>query len=184
MRINNISFAWFAQRHTLPYFDLNLRRQQDVHASKGALIFGAGLVCILVLSGDYFYLRYKMNILERSLVHPVVIKQGSIAVRDKDEAEQIQHALGQLTIPWGRLFAALESNSSDKVRIFSLDPESANHTFTLSAEAESMKDMMDYVKALSSQKSLKDVHLLTQQSVAESKKDSLQFTLEGSWESP
>ena len=49
------------------------------------------------------------------------------------------------------------------------------------AESDDIQGMMEYVKALSGQKTLINVHLISQQTVVDGKNETLEFIVEGNW---
>lgn len=173
----------FLQRRFLQPFRIDMLAQHKRGMPKGMFIFGIGLLSIVLSLGYYFYTERKINKLVSAAIQVIPRKQ-LMPVMDSAELTQIKGAIEQLNIPWGKLFSALEAVSSEKARIISLEPEPLKHTFTLIAESEDVKSMMEYVKALSSLPNMYNVHLILQQVVTDGKKDRIEFVVEGNWDAP
>ena len=169
------------QRHVLSYIHIDMLAQQKRGALRGLFVFVIGLTGILLSMGCFVYVQHQITLAGNSDVQSVKPENHQIPITAQDELQQIQHALEQINTPWDILFVAVETVSSDKARIISLNPEPLKHSFTLMAEADDTQGMMEYVKALSGQKTLINVHLISQQTVVDGKKETLEFVVEGNW---
>ena len=182
MRMSSLNFPKnLFQRHVLSYIHVDMLAQQKRGALRGLFVFGIGLTGILLSVGYFVYVQHQITLAENSDNQSVKPENHQIPITDKDELQQIQHASEQINIPWDILFVAVETVSSDKARIISLNPEPLKHSFTLMAESDDTQGMMEYVKALSGQKTLINVHLISQQTVVDGKKETLEFIVEGNW---
>ena len=85
-----------------------------------------------------------------------------------------------LMIPWADLLAALESAPAN-VALLSIEPSAAKRSISLTAEAASPKDMLDYLRALQSDKRLSDVMLVSHQVQLQAAGSPLRFQIQGTW---
>ena len=98
--------------------------------------------------------------------------------------QEIRHAnqvIDQITLPWDRLFRAVESVANDRVALLGITPDQAGGTVELSAEAADVEAMFDYVKRLQRAPSLARVYLLNHQINARDPLRPVRFTVIASW---
>lgn len=70
--------------------------------------------------------------------------------RSRDGQSEALSLTRELRKPWGALFGALESSSSDRVRIVQLDVDSRFRQVQIQAEAKSLSDLIRYGEKLAS----------------------------------
>ena len=98
--------------------------------------------------------------------------------------EEIRHAnqvIDQITLPWERLFRAVESVANNRVALLGITPDLAGGKVELTAEAADMEAMFDYVRRLQRAPSLAQVYLLNHQVNARDPQRSVRFTVTASW---
>jgi Tfp pilus assembly protein PilN len=67
--------------------------------------------------------------------------------------------------PWAPLFQAVEKVTGRDIELLEFKPDKLNRTIALGGEAKDRKALVAYLAALSSQRALKNVYLVHQQSV-------------------
>ena len=67
--------------------------------------------------------------------------------------------------PWAPLFQAVEKVTGHDIELLEFKPDKLNRTIALGGEAKDRKALVAYLAALSSQRALKNVYLVHQQSV-------------------
>ena len=98
--------------------------------------------------------------------------------------QEIRHAnqvIDQITLPWDRLFRAVESVANGRVALLGISPDQRRGTVELSAEAADVEAMFDYVKRLQRAPSLARVYLLNHQVNARDPQRPVRFTVTASW---
>jgi Tfp pilus assembly protein PilN len=98
--------------------------------------------------------------------------------------QEIRHAnqvIDQITLPWDRLFRAVESVANGRVALLGITPDQAGGTVALSAEAADIEAMFEYVKGLQRTPSLARVYLLNHQVNAKDPLRPVRFTVTASW---
>jgi Tfp pilus assembly protein PilN len=98
--------------------------------------------------------------------------------------QEIRHAnqvIDQITLPWDRLFRAVESVANGRVALLGITPDQAGGTVALSAEAADIEAMFEYVKGLQRAPSLARVYLLNHQVNAMDPQRPVRFTVTASW---
>lgn len=98
--------------------------------------------------------------------------------------QEIRHAnqvIDQITLPWERLFRAVESVANGRVALLGITPDQKGGTVELSAEAADVEAMFDYVKRLQGAPSLARVYLLNHQVNARDPQRPVRFTVTASW---
>jgi Tfp pilus assembly protein PilN len=100
---------------------------------------------------------------------------------------EIRHAnevIGQIALPWDRLFKAVEAAASNKVGLLGITPDQKGGTVEVSGECADLQTMFDYVKRLDRQASLGRVYLLNHQINAQDPQRPVRFTVTASWLQP
>ena len=85
-----------------------------------------------------------------------------------------------LMTPWGELLAALEAAPSN-VALLAVEPSPARRSISLTAEAASAKDMLDYVRALQGDTRLSGVLLVSHQVQLQAQGTPLRFQVQANW---
>jgi hypothetical protein len=67
----------------------------------------------------------------------------------------------ELALPWGKVFEVVERMANPKVNVLALQPDAKAGTVKLVAEAATQTDMLDYVKALSTDQRVARVQLVS-----------------------
>ncbi|HWH47037.1 MAG TPA: hypothetical protein VN664_04485 [Burkholderiales bacterium] len=103
---------------------------------------------------------------------------------DDATIQEIRHAnqvIDQITLPWDRLFRAVESVANNRVALLGITPDQKAGSVELSAEAADVEAMFDYVKRLQRAPSLARVYLLNHQVNARDPQRPVRFTVTASW---
>lgn len=98
-----------------------------------------------------------------------------------DRAAAVDAAVGQLNLPWGAVFDAVESATPDGVALLSLEPDAKNDLIRIVAEAGSIDDMLRYVERLKARPSLAGVFLVKHEVNANDSNLPLRFQIEARW---
>src|SRR5512143_2546700 len=69
-----------------------------------------------------------------------------------DMASEIKHAnevLNQITLPWDKLFQAVEWSAGKDVALLTIEPDAEKHVVKISGEAKNIEGVLNYVRHLS-----------------------------------
>jgi hypothetical protein len=97
------------------------------------------------------------------------------------EIRRANEVIGQIALPWNRLFQALESATGPNVGLLGIAPDQKTGTVQISGEAVDINAMLDYVKRLQRQQPLTNVYLLNHKLNIEDPRRSVGFTVIASW---
>lgn len=97
------------------------------------------------------------------------------------EADRINDVIDALTVPWDKLFRAVETTHRERVALLSLMPDRRAGTVQVVGEAADPGAMFDYIDHLQRQPALTDVYLLTQKFEERDPQHLIRFTLSASW---
>lgn len=153
----------------------------------GALLLLAGAVTIYVLLSSFEDLQREDELLQAELERVERRVRGvSLVVTNVDEATAAEIRLAnavidQLTLPWEKLFGAIEGASFGKVVLLGITPDSRSGTVEIVGEATDREAMVDYVKKLGSQPSLTSVYLLSHEYQRRGGARPYRFTVAASW---
>ena len=111
----------------------------------------------------------------------------SIAGRDGDTPEvreQIQKAnavLAQMNVPWGELFAAVETAQDGSVGLLAIQPDPRARSVTIAGEARSLPALLAYMSRLQGSERLRDVVLMSHEIKVKEPAQPVEFVLSGHW---
>ena len=102
----------------------------------------------------------------------------------KDAAQEIKHAnevLNQITLPWDKLFQAVEWSSGKDVALLALEPDAERRVVKISGEAKNIPAMLTYIGHLSEQPIFTSVYLQNHQVQEQAPDQPVRFALVASW---
>ena len=92
-----------------------------------------------------------------------------------------RETIARLAMPWDGLFAALEFAQSDRVSLFTVEPDPERGTVILTGEAKDYLSALSYVGTLSNAKGLSRVHLVRHESKPSDPRRAILFTISAQW---
>jgi Tfp pilus assembly protein PilN len=98
--------------------------------------------------------------------------------------EQIKKANGvleQLNVPWGELFAAIETAQSEDVALLKVQPDARSRTVQLGGAARSLSAVLDYMTRLERTEDLGDVLLVSHEMKLREPGRPVEFVLSARW---
>jgi Tfp pilus assembly protein PilN len=106
----------------------------------------------------------------------------NISARQLDEeVKRAKAVIQHLTLPWTRLFAAIESTDKQNVALLSLQPDASKRRITIGGEARHLAAMLDYVRALEKGNMLSRVYVTSHEVQRQDPQHPVRFMLEASW---
>ncbi len=167
----------------------------DYHASSeksgvGAVVLVAGVLLATVAFLEYRTLREELSAWEFKVaeVRKSAQRSASGAPRNPRELEAAAQevkaahaAIQRLSLPWDKLFGALESAQVNGVALLAIEPDPGKSTVKLTVEARSDMDMLDYVERLQAAVTLADVTLASHQTKPGDPLKALRFVVVASW---
>lgn len=87
----------------------------------------------------------------------------------------------QLALPWAALIDVLENTVSKDVAILQMQPEAQQRVIRITAEARNQDSMLQYLRAISENRMLNDVHLLGHRTQTDDPQRPLQFSVQATF---
>jgi hypothetical protein len=81
----------------------------------------------------------------------------------REELQRARAVTQQLSLPWGRLFQAVEGAAARQVALIALQPESGQGMVRITAEARDLAEALEFVRRLAATRQLRGVHLASHQ---------------------
>lgn len=106
---------------------------------------------------------------------------AAISETTQREIRQANEVIGQIALPWERLFKAVEAAAGNKVALLGITPDPRTGTVEVSGECADLATVFDYVARLDRQASLGNVYLLNHQVNAQDALRPVRFTVSASW---
>jgi hypothetical protein len=94
-----------------------------------------------------------------------------------EEVAAARETVQRLSLPWTRLFTAIESAASDKVALTAIEPDPRTGTVKIMGDSKDYLAALTYVLNLSQAEGLASVQLLRH----EQRRESVGFTISASW---
>lgn len=142
--------------------DLDYQKQPGQRSSAGNSILILGVVASLVLAFGYRNLGEQLAELEAGDRHSSAGEKSGYSAQQKEQAkaEQIlETAFNQLALPWGEVFAAVETAANGKVTLLALEGDGQHKTVRISARTANSVNMLAYLERLKSSGRLSGLHL-------------------------
>jgi len=107
-----------------------------------------------------------------------------VNVSPRQLEEEIQRAKGviqQLTLPWEKMFAAIESSDDKGIALLTIQPDAEKRHITVGGEAKNLLVMLDYVRRLETSGALTRVHVTSHEVQQQDPQKPVRFMLEAAW---
>ena len=98
-----------------------------------------------------------------------------------EEVAAARETVQRLSLPWTKLFSAIESAASDQVALTAIEPDPRAGTVKITGESKDYLAALSYVLNLSRAEGLSSVQLVRHETKASDQK-SVAFTISASWE--
>lgn len=134
--------------------------------------------------------RHEVELLESRVTQferrPGGAKEERFAVSDATlrDIRRANEVIDQITLPWERLFKAVDAAANNKVALLGITPDQKGGTVEVSGECVDLQTLFDYVKRLDQQSTLGRVYLLNHQVNAQDPQRPVRFTVTASWLQP
>jgi hypothetical protein len=141
---------------------LDYQKQPGRRSSAGSSILILGIVASLVLAFGYHNLGAQLADLEAGDRQTSVKVKSVTAAQQKERAETEQifeTAFNQLALPWGEVFAAVETATNGDVTLLALEGDGRHKTMRISARAANYGGMLAYLERLKNSGRLSGLHL-------------------------
>lgn len=94
---------------------------------------------------------------------------------------QANDLVKRLSMPWDRLFRVIEAMRNENIALLSVEPDLANGTVLVVAEARDIDNMIQYVASLGENEVLVDVVLREYQVMQQAQYKPVKFSFVGAW---
>jgi len=111
-------------------------------------------------------------------------QRRALAALTPEQTSAINRAVRRLNLPWRDLFDTLEQATPQSVALLTLQPDADRSILSLSAEAASVEDMIDYLQRLKQRPEIRSALLKKHQVDTKNPYHPVQFTLELTWGYP
>lgn len=101
--------------------------------------------------------------------------------RLKQDIEQANRIIAQLTLPWEELFNAVESAQNRDIALLDIQPDPGTKSLNISGEARNFAALSGYLLRVQSQRCFSNVFLLKHEVQAEDPQHPIRFELKADW---
>ena len=100
----------------------------------------------------------------------------------RDQIKKANAVLQQMNVPWGELFAAIESAENVNVALLAVQPDARSHSVLIGGEARDLPAALAYMERLERTRRLRDVVLVTHEVKTKDPGQPVAFTLNAVWQ--
>lgn len=168
--------------------DLDFRRRRLANLTGWSLlaagVFAAGFVLVAqnrvaAETADY---QNALRRIEQAIPGAGREPLTTVELRAQDSTLRDMHRVQeQLNLPWGALFATLESLDASDVALISLAPDARKGELRISAEARNLAAMLEYHRNLEESDKLRDVSLTSHEIAEQVAERPVRFNLVATW---
>jgi len=112
---------------------------------------------------------------------PAISEQDSDVPAVRDQIKKANAVLRLMNVPWGELFAAIESAEDGNVALLAVQPDPRSRSVLLGGEARSLPAVFAYMERLERTKRLHDVVLMSHELKSKEPGQPIAFTLSAGW---
>jgi hypothetical protein len=146
----------------------------------GRLLFGLALVLSVDAALSYKDLRGSVATHEARLAQAQ--PRGAPAPKaSAEELAAVRETVERLGLPWGRLFAALESAASEEVALLGIEPDAKAGSVLISGDSKDYLATLSYVLNLSRAEALSRVQLVRHEVKANDPQAPVGFAVSAGW---
>ena len=113
---------------------------------------------------------------------PALSERESDTPEVRDQIKKANAVLQQMNVPWGELFAAIESAENGSVALLAVQPDARSHSVLMAGEARDLPAALAYMERLERTRRLRDVVLVTHEVKAKDPGQPVAFTLNAVWQ--
>jgi Tfp pilus assembly protein PilN len=99
----------------------------------------------------------------------------------RSEVKDANAVLERLALPWGQLFADIESSSENHVALLAIEPDPEKRVVRITGEAKNLDTMLTYIRFLQTKKSLTSVYLQSHRIDERTAEKPVHFVLAAAW---
>jgi hypothetical protein len=163
------------------------------HRRPGSVWWRAGLLVIglVAASGALLYERQLAGAIAqhqaelgqiRQRLHPRRVVRADASPRQiEEEVRRAKGVIRQLTLPWDRMFAAIEASDNHGIALLTVQPDADKQHTLIGGEAKSLMVMLEYVQRLERSGALARVHVTTHEVQQQDPQKPVRFMLEADW---
>lgn len=93
--------------------------------------------------------------------------KNKVVKANPEQLEVIAKIEKQINYPWETFFSTLESTHTNHISLLSIQPNVDKKEALITAEAENIHEMLDFIRVLNGNKSFDHVELLSQEAIIE-----------------
>ena len=138
----------------MPALRLDYQRKLKTFSWGRAALLGAAMLAVIAAAVYYRALSAKANDWEvkaeriERASRPHDGRNSAVAADLALELKRANEVVRQLTLPWERLFQAVESVGGKDVSLLGLEPNTERRVVKIRGEAKNMAVLLDYIKRL------------------------------------
>ena len=156
----------------------------------GLVIFALSLIVFIIGWQRYGSINQSMLLADQTiqkLKKESGLKEPAVQVKAKSSSELLakmddaKKVADFLLIPWGDVFASLESASLEDTALLSIEPDSKKRQLKITAEAKNKDVMFSYMQRLEDTPELSAVYLLKHEILEDVDQHPIRFVLAAEW---
>lgn len=168
---------------------LDYQRSMKPFPVAGVVLLLLAIVALFLTGLHYYRLTVQLSDWQASLdkSRQVASRQAQAKPKRRDMPEMMQevrHAneiLRQISLPWEKLFQAVESSVNREVTLLGMEPDIEKHVVRISCEARNIAAMLNYIRQLEKQHEFGSIYLQSHQIQEQHPEKPVRFSLVATW---
>jgi len=115
---------------------------------------------------------------------PALDDSAAATPEAREQLRKANEVLGQINVPWGELFSAIEAAQEKEVALLSVQPDARTRSVAISGQAGDMTDVLAYMIRLERGGRLREVVLTGHEIKVNDPGQATEFTLDARWVEP
>ena len=159
----------------------------------GALLLVAGALCVLGTLGYQHEMARRVSARQSQLEQmrgmasrsmPSLVERDADTPELREQIKKANAVLLQMNVPWGELFAAIESAEDSSIALFVVQSDLCSRSLAVSGEARTIPALLGYMGRLERTGRLRDVILASHELKTKDIGQPVSFTIEAGWQEP
>ncbi len=145
----------------------------------GLLVLGGSLIALQRIKASNAGLQTQLAV--HSARSKEIVPRNLSLGRDKDAAT-VNSAISTIVTPWTSLLKGLENAAAeDSVKMLTFEPNVKTRSLRLKLVATDKEGMWAYLQRLNQQIVLKDIHLISNETISLNGQPAVEFLVEATW---
>jgi hypothetical protein len=172
----------------MPALSLDYQRSGYGHGWPRTVLLALGLAAAAAvftyerqLAGEITSREAELGRMKEQARPRVAVRVSASPRQLEDDIQRAKGVIRQLTLPWEKMFTAIESSDDKSIALLAIQPDAEKRHITIGGEAKNLLVMLNYVQRLETSGVLTRVHVTSHEVRQQDPQKPVRFMLEAAW---